>query len=158
MKSSSPSRSKRTGSRKQFIAGAAILLALGVATAAAAAPVVYRIEPEFTYAEFAVSHIGLSRQRGHFGRTNGTIVLDADRHSGSIDFVVDATSIDTGWNARDEFLRGEAMFDAAHYPVVRFRSTQLVFDRSDFGMNYALTLVGDEIDLSFEVTAFRVLP
>ena len=23
-------------------------------------------------------------------------------------------------------------------------------------MNYALTLVGDEIDLSFEVTAFRV--
>ncbi|TMG84062.1 MAG: YceI family protein [Betaproteobacteria bacterium] len=122
MKSSSPSRSKRIRISEPFTAGAAALLALGFAAAAAAAPVVYRIEPEFTYAEFAVSHIGLSRQRGHFGRTNGTIVLDPEQHSGSIDFVVDATSIDTGWNVRDEFLRGEAMFDAAHYPVIRFRS------------------------------------
>src|SRR5207244_9651260 len=121
-------RSKRIRISEPFTAGAAALLALGFAAAAAAAPVVYRIEPEFTYAEFAVSHIGLSRQRGHFGRTNGTIVLDPEQHSGSIDFVVDATSIDTGWNVRDEFLRGEAMFDAAHYPVVCFRSTQLVFD------------------------------
>ena len=30
--------------------------------------------------------------------------------------------------------------------------------RSDFGMNYALTLIGDDIDLSFQVTAFRVRP
>jgi polyisoprenoid-binding protein YceI len=103
------------------------LLAVGFSAAAAAAPVVYRIEPEFTYAEFAVSHIGLSRQRGHFGRTNGTIVLDPEQHSGSVDFVVDATSVDTGWKVRDEFLRGENMFDAAHFPVVRFHSTQLVF-------------------------------
>ena len=28
--------------------------------------------------------------------------------------------------------------------------------RSEFGMNYALGMVGDEIDLSFQVTAFRV--
>ncbi len=95
------------------MAGAATLLALGSAAAAAAAPVVYRIEPEFSYAEFAVSHIGLSKQRGHFSRTNGTIVLDAEQHSGSIDFTVDATSVDTGWNTRDEFLRGEAMFSSA---------------------------------------------
>ena len=50
------------------MAGAAASLALGFAAAAAAAPAVYRIEPESTYAEFAVSHLGLSRQRGHFGR------------------------------------------------------------------------------------------
>ena len=30
--------------------------------------------------------------------------------------------------------------------------------RSDFGMNYAPTLIGDDIHLSFQVTAFRVLP
>jgi polyisoprenoid-binding protein YceI len=27
--------------------------------------------------------------------------------------------------------------------------------RSDFGLTYALGLVGDDIDLSFQVTAFR---
>ena len=105
-----------------------VLLALGFAAAATAAPALYRIEPELTYAEFAVSHLGLSRQRGHFGRTNGTIVLDPEQHSGSIDFVIDATSVDTGWPARDEFLKGEDMFDAARFPVVSFRSTQLTFD------------------------------
>src|SRR2546428_12919676 len=115
MKSSSPSRSKRTGSRKQFIAGAAILLALGVATAAAAAPAVYRIEPELTYAEFAVSHIGLSRQRGHFGRTNGTIMLDPAEHSGSIDFIDYAASIDTGRTTPDAILRGGSRLEAGPY-------------------------------------------
>jgi polyisoprenoid-binding protein YceI len=166
---------------------------------------IYRVEPELTSAEFAVSHMGLSTQRGHFGRTRGTIALDPDAHSGQIDFVVDASSVDTGWASRDAFLRGEDMFDTAHYPVVRFRSTPLNFDssrlvgidgeltmhnvtrlvelhvarldcgkdpdsgregcgaevdgvikRSDFGMNYALGMVGDDIGLSFQVTAFRV--
>ncbi|MGH8851395.1 MAG: YceI family protein [Casimicrobiaceae bacterium] len=187
---------------------AALAMAASFAVAsAAAAPDVYRVDPELTSAQFAVSHMGLSIQRGHFGRTRGTIVLDPQAHAGQIDFIVDASSVDTGWNARDAFLRGEDMFDAAHYPVVRFHSTQLTFDdarlvgaageltmhnitrpvelrvarldcgkdpdsgrdgcgaevdtvvkRSDFGMNYALGLVGDDVDLSFQVTAFRVPP
>lgn len=174
-------------------------------TIAGAGAEVYRVEPELTSAEFAVSHMGLSTQRGHFGRTRGTIVLDPGAHSGQVDFVIDASSVDTGWAARDAFLRGEDMFDTAHYPVVRFRSTRLNFDsarlvgidgeltmhnvtrpvelhvarldcgkdpdsgregcgaevdavikRSDFGMSYALGMVGDDIGLSFQVTAFRV--
>ncbi len=177
------------------------------AAGAAPAPEVYRVDPELTNAQFAVSHMGLSLQRGHFGRTRGTIVLDPEAHTGRIDFVVDASSVDTGWAARDAFLRGEDMFDTRHYPVVRFRSTQLTFDsarlvgvageltmhnvtrpvelhvarldcgrdpdsgregcgaevdtvirRSDFGMDYALGMVGDDIGLSFQVTAFRVPP
>ncbi|MEP6996027.1 MAG: YceI family protein [Betaproteobacteria bacterium] len=192
---------------------AAVLLAALIApapfaaTAAGSAPDVYRVDPELTSAQFVVSHMGLSMQRGHFGRTRGTIVLDPDARTGRIDFVVDASSIDTGWAARDAFLRGEDMFDTARYPVVRFRSTQLNFDsarlvgvageltmhnvtrsvalhvvrldcgkdpdsgrdgcgaevdtvikRSDFGMNYAMGIVGDDIGLSFQVTAFRVSP
>lgn len=175
--------------------------------AAGPVPEVYRVDPELTNALFAVSHMGLSTQRGRFGRTGGTIVLDPEAHSGQIDFVVDASSVDTGWAARDAFLRGEDMFDTAHYPVVRFRSTHLTFDsarlvgvageltmhnvtrpvelhvdwldcgrdpdsgrdgcgaevatvikRSDFGMSYALGLVGDDVGLTFQVTAFRAQP
>jgi polyisoprenoid-binding protein YceI len=177
------------------------------AAAAGAAPEVYRVDPELTSTQFAVSHMGLSMQRGHFGRTRGTIVLDPEAHAGRVDFVIDASSVDTGWTARDAFLRGEDMFDTAQYPVMRFRSTQLTFDdarlvgvageltmhnvtrpvelrvarldcgkdpdsgrdgcdaeadtvikRSDFGMSYAIGMVGDDIDLSFQVTAFRVPP
>jgi polyisoprenoid-binding protein YceI len=185
---------------------ATLIAPIRPAGAAEEAPV-YRIDPDLTNAQFAVSHMGLSLQRGHFGRTRGTIVLDSESHTGRIDFVVDATSVDTGWAARDAFLRGEDMFDTTHYPVVRFRSTRLSFERarlvgvageltmhnitrpvelhvarfdcgkdpdsgregcgaevdttikrSDFGMSYALGIVGDDIGLSFQVTAFRVPP
>ena len=192
---------------RRILVAAAAASAFAHATGAVAAPEVYRVEADLSSTEFAVSHLGLSKQHGRFGRTEGTIVLDRGDHAGSMDLVVDATSVDTGWNARDAWLRSEHMFDVAHYPVMRFRSTQLVFDqtrligiaglltlrdvtrpvvlkveriqcgrepdggregcgagavstikRSEFGMTYVLGLVGDEIDLSFQVTAFRVRP
>ena len=192
---------------RRILVAAAAASAFAHATGAVAAPEVYRVEADLSSTEFAVSHLGLSKQHGRFGRTEGTIVLDPEDHAGSMDLVVDATSVDTGWNTRDAWLRGEHMFDVAHYPVMRFRSTQLVFDqtrligiaglltlrdvtrpvvlkveriqcgrepdggregcgagavstikRSEFGMTYVLGLVGDDIDLSFQVTAFRVRP
>ena len=195
----------RLGTALAFATGMLAATAAPEDEAADAALEVYRVDPELTSAQFAVRHMGLSVQRGHFGRTRGTIVLDPDAHTGRIDFVVDAASVDTGWGPRDAFLRGADMFDTAHYPVVRFRSTGLTFDssrlvavageltmhnvtrpvalhvarldcgkdpdsgfegcgaevdtvikRSDFGMKYALGIVGDDTALTFQVTAFRV--
>jgi polyisoprenoid-binding protein YceI len=177
---------------------------MGMTAPALAAPVTYSVDSGLTSAEFSVSHLGLSRQRGHFGRTIGTIVMDPEWHAGSIELDIDATSVDTGWTVRDAFLRSEEMFDTARYPLVTFRSTQLTFagekligiagnltmhsvtlpvqlkivrldcgadpvdgrqgcgaevvtsiSRSAFGMNFAPGLIGDQIDLSFQVTAFR---
>ena len=181
---------------------AAGLLVAGVAEVAAA-PEIFQVEAEASSAEFSVSHFGVFKQRGRFGGTQGTIVLDAEQRSGSVELVIVATSIDTGWHARDEWLRGEEMFDVAHYPVVQFRSTKLVFDearltaiaglltlhgvtrpivlkvermecgsetgvhegcdasavstirRSQFGMDYALGLVSDEVELSLQVSTHR---
>jgi polyisoprenoid-binding protein YceI len=193
-----------SSNKGKFATLAATLFALAHAAGATAAPDTYRVDPDLSSTEFAVSHLGMSTQRGHFGRMQGTIVIDPEGHSGAIDFVIDATTVDTGWGARDAWLRGEHMFDVAHYPVMRFRSTQLVFNeerligmtglltlrdvtrpvilkidrlqcgsepdgvregcgagavstikRSDFGLTYGLGLVGDDIDLSFQVTAFR---
>jgi polyisoprenoid-binding protein YceI len=172
-----------------------------------AGPEVFQIDPALTRAEFAVNHFWVTRLHGSFGRAEGTVALDPDGHAGSIEFSVDASSVNTGWSVRDDFIRGENMFDAARYPIVRFRSTQLIFDqvrligaageltlhnvtrpivlkvermecgpepgsgregcgvavvssikRSEFGMKFALPFVGDDIDLSFHLTAYRVPP
>ena len=180
------------------------LLVLAAGGSAVAAPETYRVDPELSSTEFAVRHLGLSTQHGRFGRMEGTIAIDAEEHTGAMDFVVDATTVDTGWGARDAWLRGEDMFDVARFPVIRFHSTQLVFNqnrligisglltlrdvtrpvnlriehmqcgrdpdggregcgadavstikRSDFGLTHVLGLVSDNIDLSFQVTAFR---
>jgi polyisoprenoid-binding protein YceI len=192
------------GRRARWLAAS---FALACAIDASAAPEIYRVEADLSSTEFSVNQFGLFKQHGRFGRTEGTIVLDPEGHAGSIDLVVDATSVETGWDARDAWLRSEYMFDVAHYPVMHFRSTQLVFDqarligivglltlrdvtrpimlkiermqcgreleggregcgagavstikRSDFGLTFALGLVGDDIDLSFQVTAVRVRP
>lgn len=184
---------------------AATVLGLAAASPLASAAQTYRIEPELSAAGFAVSHLGIARQRGQFDRAWGKIVLDPAGGAGSIDVVIDPASVNTGWNARDEFLRAEDMFDVAHFPVVRFHSTRLEFTgqqviaaegeitlhgvtqplrlevqrlacgtnpadgregcgatvtgrllRRSFGMDYAFPLVGDEIELDFAITAFRV--
>ena len=57
----------------------------------------------------------------------GTIALDAEGRTGSIDFTIEADSVDTGWTVRDDFIRGEHMFDASRFPHVRFRTTDLTF-------------------------------
>jgi len=88
----------------------------------------YRIAPERTLAGFAVMNLGVIRQDGHFNRASGTIVLDPARVAGgSVDVMIDLASVDTGWDTRDDYLRGETMFDVARYPVLHFRSTRLVY-------------------------------
>jgi len=88
-----------------------------------------------------VGHFWLSTLRGQFGRAQGTIVLDADSRAGSIDFAIEASSVDTGWSVRDNFIRSENMFDAVRFPTVHFRSTQLTFDDTGLaGASGELTL------------------
>jgi len=90
----------------------------------------YRIEPGLTNAGFTVTYLGFSRQRGRFDRVAGRIVLDPAGQSGTVDFVLDSASINTGWNVRDDFLRGERMFDVARYPdSASFASSRLRRDR-----------------------------
>ncbi len=201
------SRRAQTSARMRLLFGLAACALLMQGAHAAAGSEVFRIDPAQTRAEFAVDHFWVSTLRGRFGRAHGTIVLDADSRAGSIDFSIDADSVDTGWSIRDDFIRSERMFDASRFPEVRFRSTELAFDqaslvgakgeltmhnvtrpvavkvegmecrrdgraggdscgvavvssikRSDFGMTFGLPFVGDDIDLSFHLTAHRVSP
>ncbi len=104
------------------------VLALAQFAATRAAAQSYRIAPERTLAGFAVTNLGVVRQDGHFNRASGTIVLDPARASGgSVDVTIDLSSVDTGWDTRDDFLRGENMFDVARYPVMHFRSTHVEY-------------------------------
>lgn len=206
MRCASRSRSRRIANSAARRCRAIVALCACVAGAspAAADPETYRVEPQLSSLEFVVTHLGLIRQHGRFGRTEGTIVIDAEQHSGQIELSIDASTIDTGWELRDAWLRGEDMFDVGRFPLMRFRSTHLAFDqdrlvrvtgvltlhgvthpitlridrlqcandgdtgrrgceatatssirRSQFGLNYALGWVGDEVDLSFQVAAIR---
>jgi polyisoprenoid-binding protein YceI len=88
----------------------------------------YVVDPLHTVTTFSVSHLGLSVQRGSFGKTTGTVVLDRAGKKGSIDVAIDATTVTSGSEPREKMLKGEDYFNAAQFPTISFKSTNLKFD------------------------------
>lgn len=105
-----------------------LVFAIAVCTTGASDAATFRVDTDQTNVAFAVSNFGIGSHQGRFDLTWGKITLDPERHMGSIDFVVDVGSVNTGWELRDTFLKSDLMFDAERYPSIRFRSTRLDFE------------------------------
>ena len=109
-------------------ARAAVLLAALLPLAAYAQMPSYRIDSARTQAEFEVDHLGVLRAQGRFGNVTGSLRYDATGQAGAIDLAIPVASVATGWDTRDQFLRGTSMFDAAHFPRMRFVSQRFRFE------------------------------
>ena len=107
-----------------------LLMALGSGslTAAQAAPEKYLIDNSHTYPYFEVVHLGWSTTRGLFHKTSGTATLDFAAKKGSVEVVIDASSLDTAFAKRDEHLRGEDFFDVAKYPTITYKADRIKFE------------------------------
>jgi len=88
----------------------------------------YTIDPVHSQPIFEVQHMGFSIQRGSFTKATGKITLDRAAKKGSIDVVIDATSIKTIDPKLDTHVKGEDFFNAAKYPTLAFKSTNLTFE------------------------------
>ena len=129
-----------------------VVVVLLASFAAAAAAATFRVAPEETNVAFAVSNFGVGTHQGRFDLTWGKITLDAERHSGSVDFVVDVGSVNTGWDLRDTFLKSDGDI-LERYPSIRFRSTRLDFDGPRLvGVDGEITLHGVTRPERFDVT------
>lgn len=118
-----------------------VVCALSVAFASSAlGQEIYRVDPLHTTTTFSVTHLGLSQQRGSFGKTTGMVTLDRAAKTGSIDVTIDASSVTSGSSSREQMLRGEDYFNVAQYPNIAFKATQLKFEGE--------TLVGCEGELT----------
>jgi polyisoprenoid-binding protein YceI len=129
--------------------------ALAVASAPAFAADTYVIDPTHTYPMFEVSHLGFSTTRGGFNKTGGTIVLDMAKKTGSVDIVIDATSLATPVPKLDDHLKNEDFFNVAKYPAITFKSNQLAFEGDALkSVTGDLTMHGVTRPVTLEVTHF----
>src|ERR1700730_15158432 len=95
---------------------------------ALAAPVTYNVDPTHTYPSFEADHMGgLSVWRGKFEKSSGTIVLDKDKASGTVDITVDAASIDFGHAKLNEHAKSPEIFDVAKFPTATYKGTLTKF-------------------------------
>jgi polyisoprenoid-binding protein YceI len=93
-----------------------------LAGAALAEPVTYQVDPAHTYPSFEADHFGgVSTWRGKFTKTSGTIVLDREKATGTVEITVDPASIDFGNPKLDEHVKSPEMLDVAKYPTATYK-------------------------------------
>jgi polyisoprenoid-binding protein YceI len=108
----------------------AVAAAASLATGAAiAAPVTYNVDPGHTYPSFESDHIGgLSKLRGKFNASKGTIVLDTAAKTGTVDITIDTSSLDFGHDKLNDHAKGKDMFDVAQFPTATYKGKITKFD------------------------------
>lgn len=164
----------------------------------------YTIDPEHTYPNFTINHLGFSTMHGRFGATQGKLSWDKAAKTAMVDIKIDAASVDTGFKKRDDHLRSPDFLSVTEFPEITYKSSKVTFSgdkptivegnltikgvtkpvtltikrmncavhpmkkidvcgfdatgkikRSDFGVNFALPAVGDEMELALEVEAIK---
>ena len=133
--------------------------ALALPSAALAADT-FALDPAHTQTVFTISHLGYSMITGSFHELKGTLSLDqkAPEHS-SIDVTIGATSIDTGFPARDDVLRSKAFFDVADFPTLEFKSTKVVLTGKETAdVQGSLTVLGVTKPVVLKVQFNRLAP
>jgi polyisoprenoid-binding protein YceI len=86
----------------------------------------WNIDPAHTAAQFSVRHMGISTVRGAFTKVSGSIQYDpSDLAKTTIEATIDANSVDTRVEKRDNDLRSPDFFDVAKYPALTFKSKRV---------------------------------
>jgi len=101
------------------------ITALALAATAAAQAGTWQIDPNHTAAQFSVRHLGVSTVRGAFTKVTGSAKYDpADPSKDSLEVTIDAKSVDTRVEMRDNDLRSDHFLDVQKYPTITFHSKQ----------------------------------
>ena len=117
-----------------------------MATAAALVPTytvgTWDIDPVHSDVSFSVRHMMVSKVRGRFGSFSGEITTAEDVTKSSVTATIDATSIDTNNEQRDNHIRSADFFDVANHPTWAFTSTGVREDDGDLIVDGELTIKG----------------
>jgi polyisoprenoid-binding protein YceI len=123
--------------RRYFVClalGLVILQAPAVASTSS-----WSIDPDHSTVEFKVRHLTIASVRGVFSKLQGFVNLDdQDITKSSVNISIDAASINTGIEQRDQHLRSAEFFNVTKYPTITFVSKKVRQERKD-----QLKVIGD---------------
>ena len=125
---------------------------------APALPQHWELDLSHTRIGFEVEHLGYSTTMGRFNKADGAVHYDIKNpNDTTMRFSIDTDSIDTGWDARDEHLRGEDFFDSEKYPTMTFESTKVNFiNPQQATVTGNFTLLGKTKPLTLNVTLKKI--
>lgn len=88
------------------------------------APGVYTIDPVHSSVGFIARHLVASKVRGHFSEFSGSITIGETPESSSVEATVQAASISTNNEMRDNHLKSADFLEFEKYPTLTFTTTK----------------------------------
>ncbi len=85
----------------------------------------WHLDPPHSAAQFSIRHLGISTVRGTFTKVNGVVENPDDPSKASVNVTIEASSVDSRVQRRDDDLRSAHFFDVAQYPSITFKSTRV---------------------------------
>jgi len=100
----------------------------------------YQIDPPHASVAFRIQHASAGYVYGLFGQTSGSFTLGSNP---SFDVTIQADSIETANEKRDQHLRSPDFFNVRQFPQITFRSTDVSrVDEDTLNVTGDLTLLG----------------
>ena len=111
----------------------------------------YVLDKSHAHVTFEVGHLGFSTVHGQFRTFDANISFDPGNVEGTqVSFTIDAASVDTFWEARDNHIRGKDFLDVANHPQITFVTTSVSptgADTADINGNLTIRGVTQPITL-----------
>jgi polyisoprenoid-binding protein YceI len=113
----------------------------------------YKIDKAHSEAVFQVRHL-VTKVRGRFTDFEGTVQINEEKPElSSVEFTIQATSIDTAEKDRDTHLRSADFFEVEKFPTITFRSKRVIKKSAEvYDVVGDLTIHGVTKEITLPVT------
>ena len=100
----------------------------------------WMIDPTHTTIAAVARHLMVTKVRGHFASFSGSITVADKPEDSTVEITMDAASITTGTQDRDNHLRSADFLDVENYPTLTFRSTSVEANGDTWKLTGDLTI------------------
>lgn len=114
----------------------------------------WTLDPTHSQIEFTVRHMMFAKVKGAFNTFNAEIEADPeDLTDASVTFTIDAASVDTNNEDRDNHLRSGDFFDVENHPNLVFAAKKIVkTGEGEYDVTGDMTIRGVTREETFKVT------
>jgi K(+)-stimulated pyrophosphate-energized sodium pump len=119
----------------------------------------WTIDASHSYIDFEIRHL-LATSKGSFDEIAGTVDFSQGMEQAVIDVKINANSVNTRNNERDDHLRNEDFFDVNNFSEILFKSNSIEMTEDGYVAKGELKIkdVTKAVELPFEYGGFQVSP
>ncbi len=114
-------------------------------------PGTWNVDAAHSSVGFVARHLMVTKVRGRFASFNGAVTVSEDPLQSKVEATVDMASVTTGDAGRDGHLQNADFFEAEKYPTMKFVSTDIVANGSDYVLKGDLTIKAVTKPVAFEL-------